>query len=199
MCLLKDKVLRLVDQGDIESRDDCANLYYQEAIDLLAKYLKTNPSDADANYMLGYVWYCFRSNEEKRYSEVEKNLLKAISLDSSHNFSNLYLGHLYFDHEMYREALERFRNVDTEEFVKLNQLWRGLVVDELILCCKLFLGVEEVSVGEVNSFFERYYKLSEEDRPNLIELKRVLQKLIEVDVESTSIVRYLIQDKLKGL
>ena len=88
-------------------------------------------------YLTGYAWYCMPIDSVERYNKVAYNLKEALKLEINHTFSNIYLGHLYYDNKEYDKAKVHFEKIDQDYLYNLDQRWRVLKIQELILCCDI--------------------------------------------------------------
>ena len=135
-------------------------------------------SDPNIFYLLGYAWYSYPEDTDQRDAGVVKNLKRAIELDENHSFSNLYLGHYYFDVQKYVEAIRFFEKLDSNFFCQIDQEWRNLKNQELILCCKIYiLGcdfTDKEFKRELVHFIEYYISIYEIEIPFTLELFRAL-------------------------
>ncbi len=94
-------------------------------------------------------------SDEARQS-VEHCFRKALELESGHQFASLYLGHFYFDERRYEEALAFFSRADESYFENLGQHWRVLKNRELVLCCRLYLNLNEAGFSEIDQLCTAY-------------------------------------------
>jgi tetratricopeptide (TPR) repeat protein len=150
-----------------------------EAVALLQKCVADAPDDAEYAYALGLCWYDYPEPNPARSSNVEKFLKRALELSPGHQFALLYLGHLYFDERRYREALERFESVSPDFFEKLDQQWRVLKLEELILCCRLYLHPQEVASKDVDSLCQTYEAVGSINAPVPVEIVNCFGHLCE--------------------
>jgi tetratricopeptide (TPR) repeat protein len=173
---------------DILTRAACAdmederNALLATARALAIRYLESAPDDPEFNYAAGLVMYNSFVEDEPYGSLAEKYLGKAIDLEPSHQFARLYLGHYYYDTGQYGKALSCFEMVDAKVFLALNQKWRLLKLQELMLCCKLRLQPQSITEDDFRTLIREYIKSSPEDAPVPSELLRVLAETKESPV-----------------
>ncbi|MBX7169783.1 MAG: hypothetical protein K1X72_02425 [Pyrinomonadaceae bacterium] len=147
------------------------------AKNLVEECLEEQPDDYLCWYLLGLIWYNFSFNSKERSENCEKALKKSIEIRPDYNWSNMYLGHLYFDQRKFEIALSQFEKLSSEYFKELDLYWRVLKYEELILCCKLYLNFEEVEIIEVEKYAESCEKWNEEDIIFTLEIMRCLVEL----------------------
>jgi tetratricopeptide (TPR) repeat protein len=131
--------------------------HLQIAENLTKECIAENPHDNKCWYLLGLICYCFPSDYKERSENCQTALKKAIELKPDDDWSNMYLGHLYFDEKKFEIALQQFEKVSSKYFDNLDLHWRTLKLEELVLCCKLYLDFDAIEIDEI----EKYAKLCE--------------------------------------
>jgi tetratricopeptide (TPR) repeat protein len=112
------------------------------------------PENSEAFHLLGLCLYDLPISTDTQ-RQAEAAFRGALAIDPEHQYANLYLGHVLFDMQRYKEADECFARIDTEFFVN-KQRWRVVKNDELRLCCRLQLDTAAVSFPELDALCERY-------------------------------------------
>ncbi len=148
---------------------------------LVEECLEEKADDYLCWYLLGLIWYNFSFDSKERSENCEKALKKAIEIRPDYNWSNMYLGHLYFDQRKFDQALSQFEKLSSEYFKDLDLYWRVLKYEELILCCKLYLNFDEVVIEEVEEYAKSCEKWNERDCIFPIEFMRCLVELSEIE------------------
>ena len=116
------------------------------------------PDDPEASYLAGLcAYYADDTSATRRY------LTRALSLQPGHAFARLYLGHQLYDEGRFGDALEAFERVDGSVFLDFGQHWRSLKLDELRLCCRLYLGDANLA-SHVARLAKAYRESAEEDK-----------------------------------
>jgi tetratricopeptide (TPR) repeat protein len=153
------------------------------AENLAKECLTENPQDNKCWYLLGLIWYCFPSDYQADYQERSVNcetaLKKAIELKPDDDWSNMYLGHLYFDEKKFEIALHQFEKVSSEYFDGLDLHWRVLKLEELILCCKLYLDFDRIEDVKIEKYAEKCEKTDESKYVFPLEMMRCVLELSE--------------------
>jgi hypothetical protein len=176
----------------------------------LADALTTYPEHANLHHMIGLLWYHDPANSEERNQSIEQCFKSAINIESEHQYANLYLGHFYFDTARYAEALSLFTKVDADYFVELDQSWRNLKNAELILCCRMYLNLENIKLSEVEAVCLMYENAGQEDytgSPTPQEILACVAKLFEnqpnkmtpIALRVIELIRRMECDHYKGL
>lgn len=125
--------------------------------------LKKSHNNAEANFAVGLVMYKSHTENESYGKLAVKYLEKAVELKPNHELSKLYLGHYFYDVKDYEKALFYFENVDKDYFTRINQHWRKLNLNELILCCKIFLGDSNINLKDFYELEDEYLQADSED------------------------------------
>lgn len=146
---------------------------------LVEECLEEKPDDYLCWYLLGLIWYNFSFDSKERSENCEKALKKAIEFRPDYNWSNMYLGHLYFDQRKFKLALSQFEKLSSEYFKELDLYWRVLKYEELILCCKLYLNFDEVEFSEVEKYGKSCEKWIDRDLIFPLEIMRCIVELSE--------------------
>lgn len=149
------------------------------AKELIEECINENPKDYNCWYVLGLIWYWMPKEIEKWDENCENALKKAIAIRPDYNWSNMYLGHLYFDQRKFDKALSQFEKLSSQYFNQLDLYWRVLKYEELILCCKLYLNFDGVEIIEVEKYTKSCEKWNEEDVIFTLEIIRCLVELSE--------------------
>lgn len=153
---------KVFNKVDFYKRKSTQMKYLQIAKTLIEDCLKEQPKDFESWYLLGLIWYWFPRETQSRDKNCEKALKKAIKFKSDDDWSNMYLGYLYFDQRKFRKAIKFFQIVNRNSFKEVHLHWRILKLDELIICCKLHLDFDNFTISE----FENYKKLCESSLKN---------------------------------
>lgn len=96
--------------------------------------------DTEYHYFIGFFWYLHPIKNQERFDNITYHLKKSLELDNSHDFSKFFLGCIYFDNKFYQEALHYYELIDTDYFtIEINQLWRSIKIEELIISCRIYL------------------------------------------------------------
>jgi tetratricopeptide (TPR) repeat protein len=127
------------------------------------KCLDNNPYDAEINFASGLVMYNSHIESDTYGKYAVKYLKKAIEINPKHEFSKLYLGHYFYDIKDYKKSIFYFENVDEDYFTGINQHWRNLKLNELILCCKIFLSDATTNLQDFNKLENNYLQADAED------------------------------------
>jgi hypothetical protein len=125
-------------QATLEMPDDEA---HDALVDLISR-LKEIPEaerDARASYALGYAWYNMPGESERRSTEIEHWLGRALELEPGNQNARLYLGHHLFSIQRYAEARRLLTAIPAGALESLGQRWWALKVQELIACCEIYL------------------------------------------------------------
>jgi tetratricopeptide (TPR) repeat protein len=143
--------------------------------DALTRY----PENADLHHMLGLCWYWDDQDSKNGKPGAEQAFKSALEFKSTHQFANLYLGHVYFDTGKYDAALNLFSKADANYFESLEQHWRNIKNAELILCCRLYLKLDDVGLAEIEDLCRLYESADDIDAPLPLEIIVCVAKLIE--------------------
>lgn len=108
-----------------------------------------------------------------RDDEAQAQFRRALALGAPLAFSSLYLGHSLFDQGRYAEALPYFLSADVSFFLKLEQEWRVMKNQELILCCRLRLADPLPPFRHFEKLC-RSYERDPEEAPKPIEIVQAL-------------------------
>ena len=150
----------------------------RKGIGILEALQFNSPDSEEINYALGYAWYNYPGDKKERDDKLIEYFERVLSINPSHDFANLYLGHYFFDKARYREAQSCFKKVNAERsFPK--QIWRKLKLDELLLCCHIRVDVESLTSDMCDEFISEYTKYDEDDRPVILELRAAIEYLKE--------------------
>ncbi len=163
---------------------------------LVKECLAQNARDNKCWYLLGLIWYCFPSDYQERSINCETALKKAIELKPNDNWSNMYLGHLYFDEKKFDIALHQFAKISPKYFDELDLHWRVLKLEELILCCKLYLDFDKVEDVEIENYAKKCKKTDESEYVFPLEIMRCVLELSEKsDVDKSKLKHILLRLK----
>jgi tetratricopeptide (TPR) repeat protein len=122
---------------------------------LVKECLAENSQDNKCWYLLGLIWYCFPLDYKERSENCEAALKKAIEIKPDDDWSNMYLGHLYFDEKKFEIALHQFEKVNSNYFDALDLHWRVLKLEELVLCCKLYPDFDRIEDVEIEKYAKK--------------------------------------------
>jgi tetratricopeptide (TPR) repeat protein len=123
------------------------------------------PEDPDLNYLVGLTLYDSFCDDEQYGPQAEDYLRKAVSLDPSNQYARLYLGHYCYDTKRFEEALDCFQAVDENYFRSIPQVWRVLTLHELIICCRVFLDDNSLSLRDFERLVEEFLHTELTDVP----------------------------------
>ena len=151
-----------------ETDHDVANEMFRESDTLAKNILELDPNDVEATYAVALTWY-HRWPPESRENCVEW-LLKTEQLDPTFPWVPLYLGYQNFDTENYATAIQQFARVNRDFFASIEQHWRNLKTEELMIVCKMKGDSENLLFSELVDIVNRYIAAEQEDRPIPIEL-----------------------------
>jgi tetratricopeptide (TPR) repeat protein len=146
------KAINEFEKVDFYKRQSTQIKHLNIAKNLVEECLSENPQDYKCWYLLGLIWYWFPRETQDRNENCERALKKAIKIKPVDDWSNMYLGHLYFDHNKYKKALEQFQKVEKSNFNATHLNWRIIKLDELIICCKLQLDLDNFAILEFESY-----------------------------------------------
>lgn len=150
-----EDALALYEAAEVEDSPEL----WARAANAAANVANAEPDNPEASYLAGLCAYFAEDARETR-----KYLAQTLSLDPSHTFARLYMGHQLFDERRFSEALEEFERIDASAFLAIGQKWRGLKLEELRLCCRLYLN-EPALASEVARVIKAYHESPEEDKP----------------------------------
>jgi hypothetical protein len=157
---------------------------------LVKECLAENSKDNKCWYLLGLIWYCFPSDNQERSINCETALKKAIELKPDDNWSNMYLGHLYFDERKFEIGLPQFKKVSSKYLDKLDLHWRVLKLEELILCCKLYLDFDAIEIDEIEKYAKVCETAEEYELIFPLEITRCIWELSEkIEVDKSKLKR----------
>lgn len=139
--------------------------------------LAEHPNHSNLHHVLGLCWYDETEWTNEAKEQIEHHFSTAARLDESNQFAALFLAHFYFDTARYDEALKLFRQIDESYFERLEQKYRVLKNHELILCCRLYLNADGVSVEEIEELCREYESTEPIDVPLPQELAVCLAQL----------------------
>jgi tetratricopeptide (TPR) repeat protein len=163
---------------------------------LVKECLAGNSQDNKCWYLLGLIWYCFPSDDQERSINCETALKRAIELNPDDNWSNMYLGHLYFDEKKYEIALHQFEKVSSKYFDDLDLHWRVLKLEELTLCCKLYLNFNRIEDVEIEKYAKKCEKTDESEYVFSLEILRcVLELSQKPEVDKSKLKRLFLRLK----
>ena len=155
----------LLDEATVTKVAERRNELLAQARQNVIDCLMQAPEDPFINYLAGLTMYKSFCEDETYGPKAEYYLSKASSLDPTNQFACLFLGHLYFDTKRFQEALARFTTVDQGYFKSINQLWRVLTINELILCCRLFLNDYSLSMDDFDVLVSEFLSTEPIDVP----------------------------------
>ncbi|MBX3166686.1 MAG: tetratricopeptide repeat protein [Candidatus Eremiobacteraeota bacterium] len=123
--------------------------------------------DADWHYLRGFCCYDLGQAEE-----AEREFRTALLLQPEQRWAVLYLGHALFDRGEYAEALPYFQRA------RLEQPWRILKNQELMLCCRLYTQSRLPNIQVLRDLVELYEK-HPKDAPEPTEMVLCIDRLQE--------------------
>ena len=139
-----------------EANAEAKSRLLDDARAAVEKALIADPHNSDLHHALGLTWYHEPAWSDEARQSVVHCFRKALELESGHQFASLYLGHFYFDEGQYEEALDFFSRADESYFENLGQHWRVLKNRELVLCCRLYLKLNEAGLNEIDQLCTAY-------------------------------------------
>jgi hypothetical protein len=152
----------------------------------LAHALASYPDNANLHHMMGLCWYWDNQDSKEGKPFAEQSFKSALELEPANQYANLYLGHVYFDTARYAEALRLFSKLDAGYFEEVSQRWRNLKNAELILCCRMYLNLEDVKPSEVEEMclmYESVYQEDSSEPPVPIEILVCVAKLFKSNTD----------------
>ncbi len=174
-----NKIHDLLFQADSLETAEESNILLAKARDILQKYLRDDEPDPESWYVAGLTFYESFAIEINYGKEAERCLSKAILLDPEHQFARLFLGHYYYDIGSYEEALARFEKVQEGYFISVGKFFRVLKLHELILCCKLRLNDQDLTINNFIHLIKELDQSEPEDVPVPLEMADCLVKTKE--------------------
>lgn len=172
------------EKSDFYKRKSTQLKHLNIAKDLVEECITEKPDDYNCWYLLGLIWYSFSSDSEERSENCEKALKKSIEIRPDYNWSNMYLGHLYFDEQKFEIALSQFNKLNAEHFDAVDLHWRVLKYEELILCCRLYLSFGEVKFNEVEKYAKSCEESEESDEYAYLFPQEIMRCLVELSQKS---------------
>jgi len=145
----------------------------------ILKYINRFPDSHDLYLLLGLCYYRFPLSNKKQMIKAESSFLKAIEIAPDYYWSHYNLACLYFDQAYYEKALNTIIEIPKDFFSHYEQIWRDLKVEELIICCKYNLVVDDsqLDIAAFIAFTQKYQNEIEEDRPLPDEIVTCISKL----------------------
>ncbi len=124
----------------------------QEELEVLYHEILTSnlPHDSNYYYVLGYIRY----NKGDSFENVEFLYRKSLELDNQNEFCKYYYGFLLYDHKSYQKSISIFESIDFNFFTSIDQEWRKLKIEELIICSILYLYKQDIYMNIDNKFIE---------------------------------------------
>lgn len=145
------------------------------ARNLSAEILTIAPNEPESHYIAGLTLYEI-GFEHADGSVAERHFLEALSLDPNHLYARIYLGHYYFDNGNYLRALAEFELIDVGVMLAMGMQWRALKLDELRICCKLYLDSPSLRGEQFTAFGNEVFAADLEDIPVSSELIAALSR-----------------------
>ena len=170
---IHDRLFDMIWEAECEDDHELANWTFGKAEQLAHDILKSNPQDDDACYAIALTLYHRHADTSERRACVQW-LRKTEQLNPKHRWVPLYLGYQLFDDGEYNLAYKEFARVERDFFTSIDQHWRNLKTDELVLVCRVCGDFPVVSLQDVSTLVTRYVSASEEDWAVPIEIVRAL-------------------------
>jgi tetratricopeptide (TPR) repeat protein len=177
-----DEAYQFYDEAICEDDESKQEMLLTKARLKMADMLVSYPENADLHHLMGLCWYRDNQDTVNAMLLAEQSFKSVLELESEHQYAKLYLGHVYFDTQRYEQALNLFAKVDADYFNERMQLWRNLKNAELILCCRMYLNLDEVILSDVEdlcALYETANSLDRTDVPVPQEILACIAKLFE--------------------
>ena len=130
--------------------------------------LELNPKDAEATYAVALTWYHRSGSPNRR--ECVSWLLRTEEIDPHFPWVPLYLGYTSFDEADYKAAHRHFTRVDRSFFSSIDQHWRNLKTDELLLVCQMRGDFDRPAFSSLTALVHNYVSSVAEDRAIPLEI-----------------------------
>lgn len=115
-------------------------------------------------------------------SDVERPLLQCLECQPGNQLAIIHLAYLYYDVREYEKCYFQLTKLDRNYFVSINQLWRVIKADELLLCCRIRKEDPTLATGDFRDFFSELAQTPMEDVPALTELEDTVLETAESPV-----------------
>ncbi len=159
-----------------ENRQNAQELW-EKALILAGLCRNRDEQNDEFNYLLGYAYYKAPEKTAQIWQEAEHFLHRATALNPNHELARYYLACVLFDRRRYPESLAEFNKVSQDAFVRAGQAWRVVKIQELRLCCSLYIEPAKVALGAAENFRACYWQF--EDDPLLAPLPTELADCLE--------------------
>lgn len=163
-------VIRAYELAVGEAAESQRSSQLQDLITAIEQFASDHPENADALHLLGLCWYHLPSGGVSELANAEAAFIRCLAIEPSHQYANLFLGHVLFDLHRYEEALDRSKRLDSKYFADRMQSWRCVKNKELMLCCRLMTEPTQTIADEVEAICMLYEAGPESDVPVPLEL-----------------------------
>lgn len=175
--IVAQQTWEMLEAAQAEDDSDQANRRFSQVEQTAREILESRPDDPDACYAIALSWYHRRLPAEQRRPQVYEWLQRARVLAPDHPWVPLYFGYQSFDDGLYQPAFDWFARVDRGYFASLDQGWRNLKTEELMLCCRILdMQHPPVSYRLLRELVSAYLATGEQDQPLPTEIVQVLVK-----------------------
>ena len=159
---MHERLSNLIWDAQGENDHDAANRLFRDAEHLAKQILVMQPNDARATYAVALTWY-HRWPPEDRQNCIEW-LRKTEQIDPDFPWVPLYLGYQLFDTGKYADAYQHFDCVNRDFFSSIEQHWRNLKTDELMLVCQIRGDLDMPDIATLSELASNYINAEQEDR-----------------------------------
>ncbi|MET1257474.1 hypothetical protein [Aliikangiella maris] len=159
--LLWKKVDEIESIQDVTKRDI-------ELKKIVASVDKNKIDSSEGNYLKGYCLYNLSNWTDEIKNQIRCLLSDVGKTSRSYWWARQYLAYYFFDEKNYKTSLRELEKLGGFHELKNNQYWRYLKNQELILCCKIYLGLNEKE--KMQEFFDEYASSDDFERAKLTEL-----------------------------
>ncbi len=167
------RLWKLIDDAQSEVDHQTANAIFSEAERLARDLHQLEPHNAEHCYAMALTYYHRRDEPNERSNCIEW-LHKTSDLDPSHPWVPLFLGYQFFDEQRYGEAFIHFDRVDQSYFSFIDQQWRNIKTDELMLVCLIHFQTTPVDTRLLVRLADRYADAPIANRPMPTEIIKTL-------------------------
>ena len=168
-----DRLWRMIEDAQRETDRGRANAIFREAEKLGRELHAVEPFDAEFCYAIALTYYHRRAAPEECRKCFEW-LRMTEERAPAHPWVPLFLGYQFFDDAHYARAIAEFKRVDQQYFASIDQDWRNIKTDELMLVALILGNSSPIEFKQLEQLTDRFLRAEESDRPVPTELVRAL-------------------------
>lgn len=151
--------------ADYASSPDAKRAALSAGMTDIEAQILAHPHNANLYYYMALLWYHWPDRTNEARGRTHSYLKLTLDIDPEHARARIYLGFQQFDESRFEDALTTLEHSNAESLGPPSSAWQLLKVAELIICCKLRLNWQNVTLGELEKLTADYEAYKKDTTP----------------------------------